>query len=151
ALAETLWRDGQEDDAITLCRDILAQRPESLKANLLLGYLLMTSGDPAGERYWQAAERMDPYHGVARALFETLPPGNDEPPAIEEWDVDAWRRRRAADQQDQIAATMGSRAQEAERRDAPDGGNHADRYSCCRDDTECSAARSPGRVRRRRR
>jgi len=83
ALAETLWRDGQEDDAITLCRDILAQRPESLKANLLLGYLLMTSGDPAGERYWQAAERMDPYHGVARALFETLPPGNDEPPTIE--------------------------------------------------------------------
>src|SRR6266508_2734707 len=105
ALAETLWRDGQEDDAITLCRDILAQRPESLKANLLLGYLLMTSGDPAGERYWQAAERMDPYHGVARALFETLPPGNDEPPAIEEWDVDAWRRRRAAEQQEQIAAT----------------------------------------------
>jgi tetratricopeptide (TPR) repeat protein len=105
ALAETLWRDGQEDDAITLCRDILAQRPESLKANLLLGYLLMTSGDPAGERYWQAAERMDPYHGVARALFETLPPGNDEPPAIVEWDVDAWRRRRTAEQQEQIAAT----------------------------------------------
>jgi tetratricopeptide (TPR) repeat protein len=39
ALAETLWRDGQEDDAMALCRDILAQRPESLKANLLLGYL----------------------------------------------------------------------------------------------------------------
>src|SRR5262249_50302314 len=94
-----------EDDAKALCQDILAQRPESLKANLLLGYLLMTSGDPAGERYWRAAERMDPYHGVARALFETLPPGSDEQPLIEEWDVAAWRRRRAAEQQEQIAAT----------------------------------------------
>jgi tetratricopeptide (TPR) repeat protein len=105
ALAETLWRDGQEDDAMALCRSILAQRPESLKANLLLGYLLMTSGDPAGERYWQAAARMDPYYGVARALFETLPPGSDPQPTIEEWDVEAWRRRRAAEQQEQIAAT----------------------------------------------
>jgi tetratricopeptide (TPR) repeat protein len=105
ALAETLWRDGQEDDAMALCRSILAQRPESLKANLLLGYLLMTAGDPSGERYWQAAARMDPYYGVARALFETLPPSSDEQPTIEEWDVDAWRSRRAAEQQEQIAAT----------------------------------------------
>jgi tetratricopeptide (TPR) repeat protein len=105
ALAETLWRDGQEDEAMNLCRDILASRPESLKANLLLGYLLMTSGDPEGERYWQAAQRMDPYHGVARALFETLPPGSEEQPAIEEWDEDAWRQRRATEQQEQIAAT----------------------------------------------
>jgi len=105
ALAETLWRDGQEEDAMALCRSILAQRPESLKANLLLGYLLMTSGDPDGERYWQAAARMDPYYAVARALFETLPPGSDEQPMIEEWDVDAWRSRRAAEQQEQVAAT----------------------------------------------
>ena len=105
ALAETLWRDGQEDEAIQLCRDILSNRPEALKANLLLGYLLMTSGNPEGERYWRAAERMDPYHGVARALFETLPPGSEEQPAIDEWDENAWRQRRAAEQQEQIAAT----------------------------------------------
>jgi tetratricopeptide (TPR) repeat protein/uncharacterized protein YjiS (DUF1127 family) len=105
ALAETLWRDGQEEDAMALCRDILAQRPESLKANLLLGYLLMTSGDPDGERYWRAAERMDPYHGVARALFETLPPSAGDAPEIEEWDEAAWRQRRAAEQQEQIGAT----------------------------------------------
>ncbi|HEU5097658.1 MAG TPA: lamin tail domain-containing protein [Roseiflexaceae bacterium] len=105
ALAETLWRDGQEDAAMTLCRDILAQRPESLKANLLLGYLLMTSGDPEGERFWRAAERMDPYHGVARALFETLPPSSNEQPEIEEWDEAAWRQRREAEQQEQIGST----------------------------------------------
>jgi tetratricopeptide (TPR) repeat protein/uncharacterized protein YjiS (DUF1127 family) len=105
ALAEALWRDGQEDEAIDLCHDILAQRPESLKANLLLGYLLSASGQPEGDRYWQAALRMDPYQGVAQALFETLPQSQSEPPTIEEWDEAAWRSRRAAEQQEQIAAT----------------------------------------------
>ena len=105
ALAEALWRDGQEDEAIDLCRDILAERPESLKANLLLGYLLSSSGRPEGERYWQAATGMDPYQSVAQALFETLPQDQSEPPMIEEWDEAAWRGRRAADQQEQIAAT----------------------------------------------
>src|SRR5262245_20182541 len=105
ALAEALWRDGQEDEAIELCRDILAQRPESLKANLLLGYLLSSSGRPEGERYWQAATRMDPYQSVAQALFETLPQDQAEPPMIEEWDEAAWRSRRAAEQHEQIAAT----------------------------------------------
>jgi len=105
ALAEALWRDGQEDEAIDLCRDILAERPESLKANLLLGYLLSSSGRPEGERYWQAAIRMDPYQGVAQALFESLPQDQSEEPMIEEWDEVAWRNRRAADQQEQIAAT----------------------------------------------
>ena len=32
---------------------------------------------------------MDPYHGVARALFETLPPGSETQPTIEEWDAAA--------------------------------------------------------------
>ncbi len=105
ALAETLWRDGQEDEAIALCRDILARRPESLKANLILGYLQMASGSPDGDRYWQAAQRMDPYHGVARALFETLPPGSDQQPEIEEWDEAAWRRRRAEELQEHVPAT----------------------------------------------
>src|SRR5262245_24448258 len=31
AMAEALWRDGQEDAAIELCRTILAKRPEALK------------------------------------------------------------------------------------------------------------------------
>src|SRR5919205_257160 len=65
ALAEALWRDGQEEDAAELCRDILVERPESLKANLLLGYLLSSAGRPEGERYWQSAWRMDPYQTVA--------------------------------------------------------------------------------------
>jgi len=105
ALAETLWRDGQEEEAIALCRDILAVRPESLKANLLLGYLLLSSGNPDGERHWAAATRMDPYQSVARALFETLPQQPTEEPVIEEWDEAAWRSRRAAEEQEQVPAT----------------------------------------------
>ncbi len=105
ALAETLWRDGQDDEAIDLCREIVAERPESLKANLLLGYLLKSSGQPEGERYWDAAKRMDPYQGVASVLFDPLPEEAKEDPTIEEWDEAAWHSRRAAEQQETIAAT----------------------------------------------
>ena len=105
ALAETLWRDSQDDEAIDMCREIVAERPESLKANLLLGYLLKSSGQPEGERYWDAARRMDPYQGVASVLFDPLPEEAHEDPTIEEWDEAAWHSRRAADQQETIAAT----------------------------------------------
>ena len=43
-------------------------RPESLKANLLLGYLQMSSGRPEGERPWQAARRMEGAGNHALAL-----------------------------------------------------------------------------------
>ncbi|MFL5803965.1 MAG: tetratricopeptide repeat protein, partial [Roseiflexaceae bacterium] len=105
AMAEALWRDGQEDEAAALCRRILAQRPESLKANLVLGYLEMAAGQPEGERAWEAARRMDPYQVVARAVFDTLPPESAEEPSIEEWDEQNWRQRRTEEEQDRIAAT----------------------------------------------
>ncbi|HET9222301.1 MAG TPA: tetratricopeptide repeat protein, partial [Roseiflexaceae bacterium] len=104
AMAEALWRDGQEDAAIDLCQSILAKRPESLKANLILGYLEMAGGQPEGERAWEAARKMDPYQVVARAVFDTLPPDSSDEPMIEEWDEDAWRKRQA-EEQERIAAT----------------------------------------------
>jgi tetratricopeptide (TPR) repeat protein len=105
ALAETLWRDGQEEDAIQLCRDILDERPESLKANLLLGYLLKSAGQPEGARYWETANRMDPYQGVAQVLFDSVPEQPKDEPLIDAWDETAWRSRRAAEQQEPLAAT----------------------------------------------
>ncbi|MFN8479465.1 MAG: tetratricopeptide repeat protein [Kouleothrix sp.] len=105
ALAETLWRDGQEEDAIQLCRDILDERPESLKANLLLGYLLKSAGQPEGSRYWETANRMDPYQGVAQVLFDSVPEQPKDEPLIDAWDETAWRSRRAAEQQEPLAAT----------------------------------------------
>jgi tetratricopeptide (TPR) repeat protein/uncharacterized protein YjiS (DUF1127 family) len=104
AMAEALWRDGQEDAAIDLCRTILAKRPESLKANLILGYLEMAGGQPEGERAWESARKMDPYQVVARAVFDTLPPEGGDEPMIDEWDEAAWRKRQA-EEQERIAAT----------------------------------------------
>jgi tetratricopeptide (TPR) repeat protein len=104
AMAEALWRDGQEDAAISLCRTILAKRPESLKANLILGYLEMAGGQPEGERAWDSARKMDPYQVVARAVFDTLPPESSDEPMIDEWDEAAWRKRQA-EEQERIAAT----------------------------------------------
>jgi tetratricopeptide (TPR) repeat protein len=105
AMAEALWRDGQEDEAVALCRRILAQRPEALKANLILGYLEMATGKPEGEHAWEAARRMDPYQVVARAVFDTLPPENADEPLIDEWDEQTWRQRRTEEEQERIAAT----------------------------------------------
>jgi tetratricopeptide (TPR) repeat protein/uncharacterized protein YjiS (DUF1127 family) len=104
AMAEALWRDGQEDAAIDLCRSILAKRPESLKANLILGYLEMAGGQPEGERAWESARKMDPYQVVARAVFDTLPPESNDEPMIDEWDEAAWRKRQA-EEHERIAAT----------------------------------------------
>ncbi|MGB9620562.1 MAG: tetratricopeptide repeat protein, partial [Armatimonadota bacterium] len=72
-LAETLWRNHQEQQAAEVCSEILALRPDVLKANLLLGYIKLASGDPDGERFWRQAQRLDPYQHVARTLFETFP------------------------------------------------------------------------------
>ena len=89
-LAEALWRDGQIDAAVETCEDILAERPEVLKANLLLGYIWLAGNDDRGLPYWQFAQQLDPYQQVAQTLFETLPdlPGPDFELAA--WDEQAW-------------------------------------------------------------
>ena len=89
-LAEALWRDGQIDAAVEICEDILAEQPEVLKANLLLGYIWLAGNDDRGLPYWRFAQQLDPYQQVAHALFETLPdlPGPDLELAA--WDEQAW-------------------------------------------------------------
>ena len=105
ALAEALWRDGQEQEAITLCRSILTQYPKSLKASLILGYLLLAQGKPEGQSPWQAATDIDPYQAVAKAMFDTLPATTVEEPVLADWDEDAWRRQQELDKQPVPAAT----------------------------------------------
>jgi tetratricopeptide (TPR) repeat protein len=106
-LAEALWRDGQPELAAETCVDILAERPDVLKANLLLGYIRYQAGDDGGEPYWRLAQQLDPYQNLARALFDQLP--DVAPPELEiaAWDEAAWAERRAAE------------AAEAERAAAP--------------------------------
>ncbi len=92
-LAEVLWRDGQEEAAALVCEEILAQRDVVLKANLLLGYMKLTAGDPQGQHYWNVAQRLDPYQGVALALFETLPTEEEPQTTLPDWDEKAWLER----------------------------------------------------------
>ncbi|WP_129678358.1 lipopolysaccharide assembly protein LapB, partial [Candidatus Chloroploca sp. Khr17] len=94
-LAEALWRDGQEEAVVELCEQILARRPEVLKANLLLGYILLAGGDPAGEAYWRHAQALDPYELVAHALFDTMPGIVGSELVVPAWDEAAWLARRA--------------------------------------------------------
>ncbi|HEU4324879.1 MAG TPA: tetratricopeptide repeat protein [Roseiflexaceae bacterium] len=105
ALAEALWRDGQEDEAVALSQEILRERPETLKAHLLLGYIALAGGRAEGQRSWSRAAEMDPYQTVARAMFETLPQAADEEPTVEEWDEEAWQAQRLRAQEELEAAT----------------------------------------------
>ncbi len=103
ALAEILWRDEQEAAAASLCRKLVGERAELLKAQLLLGYIDLSAGRPSGEQHWRAAAAIDPDLAVARALFDPLPPIVIDPPQINAWDELAWQRQR--DELEQIAAT----------------------------------------------
>ena len=89
-LAEVLWRDGQEEAAALTCEEMLTRRDDVLKANLLLGYMKLAAGDPQGQHYWSVAQRLDPYQGVAHALFETLPTVEDPQTTLPDWDEGAW-------------------------------------------------------------
>jgi tetratricopeptide (TPR) repeat protein len=104
ALAEALWRNGQEEEATDLIHALLKDRSELLKPNLLLGYMELASGNASGQQYWNAAYDMDPYQTVAQALFDTLPDSDKEEPSLEEWDEAAWRQQRDQEQQE-LAAT----------------------------------------------
>jgi tetratricopeptide (TPR) repeat protein len=118
-LAEVLWRDGQEEQTAEVCEAILAERPDVLKANLLLGYIKLANGDERGNTYWQAAQRLEPQQQVARALFETLPDFPEQPLTLSAWDEDAWKERRIREEEEQRArAEEERRAHEEELRRA---------------------------------
>ncbi|HEX6290846.1 MAG TPA: tetratricopeptide repeat protein [Herpetosiphonaceae bacterium] len=108
ALAEALWRDGQEDEAMEFCRDVLDRQPDLLKPTVLLGYLLFATGHPEGETLWRRAAEQDATMTLARSLFDILPPIRLEEPVLPEFDEAEWRAkeaRRVAEQPVPAAAT----------------------------------------------
>jgi tetratricopeptide (TPR) repeat protein len=110
ALAEALWRDEQEEEALEVCRAILVSHPDVLKANLILGYIELASGNPSGEQYWRKTLTIDPYQSMARMLFESLPPVDVPEPVIPEWDEAAWINRRVTAPVEQLTATRSMEA-----------------------------------------
>jgi tetratricopeptide (TPR) repeat protein len=107
ALAEALWRDGQEDEAMEFCRDVLERQTDLLKPTVLLGYLLFATGQPEGEVLWRRAAEQDAPMAMARSLFDILPPIRLEEPVLPEFDEAEWRAkeaRRTAEQPMPVAA-----------------------------------------------
>lgn len=95
ALAETLWRDGQEDEAADWCRDAIGRQPKLHKPTLILGYLQLASGQSEGEALWRRAAAQEPTLQTAQALFDILPPVQIDEPEIPPFDERAWRDEQA--------------------------------------------------------
>lgn len=91
ALAETLWRDGQEDEAVAWCRTVVTRTPNLHKPTLILGYLLLAGGHPEGDALWRRAASQEPSLQTARQLFDILPPVRIEEPQLHPFDEQAWQ------------------------------------------------------------
>ena len=75
ALAEALWHDRQYADAEAVCQGILADLPNCLKANLILGQIWLNSQrDEEARTLLQRAQELDPENKVAQALFGAYTP-----------------------------------------------------------------------------
>lgn len=78
ALAETLWLGRLYEDAETVCQALLAELPNCLKANLILGQIwLNTERDDQARALLQRAQSLDPENVTAQAVLgdrSPLPP-----------------------------------------------------------------------------
>ena len=75
ALAEGLWHSARYGEAELVSAKVLAQLPNCLKGNLILGKLwLNTDRDAEARTLLQRAQALDPDNAVAQALFGSLSP-----------------------------------------------------------------------------
>jgi tetratricopeptide (TPR) repeat protein len=79
ALAQALWWSDQRQEAAKICEDLLDQYPNCLKANLILGQILLDSGREAeAQTLLEVAQDMDPENAVAYELFRDKSPLSPE-------------------------------------------------------------------------
>ena len=70
SLTETLWRDGQREQAAQLAREILQTAPYCLKVILILGKILIDKGrGNEGRAILAKARGLDPENNLAQRLF----------------------------------------------------------------------------------
>ena len=75
ALAEALWRAGQDQEATKACLDVLKVLPNCLKANLILGTIWLRGGNPRpAQKRLDVARVLDPENLVAQKLMGTESP-----------------------------------------------------------------------------
>jgi tetratricopeptide (TPR) repeat protein len=70
ALAEALWRDRQFGEARAVCQRILADSPDCLKGNIIMGHILYLRGDQdSAGKFLSRAQALDPENSrVAQVL-----------------------------------------------------------------------------------
>jgi len=75
SLAETLWRDGQREQAAEMSRQVLEICTNCLKAMLLVGQIQLSKGQiDSGKDILDETRRLDPENIAAQALFESQSP-----------------------------------------------------------------------------
>jgi tetratricopeptide (TPR) repeat protein len=80
ALAQALWWIDQRREAASICEELLEEFPNCLKANLILGEILLSSGgEDEGRVPLRTAQAMDPENIVAQELFRDQSPLASEP------------------------------------------------------------------------
>lgn len=92
ALAESLWRNGDEHAAYDVCTQAVAHAPQLLKANFIIGRYQTHRDTTQSAHYWQQAQLYDPMLETAKELFgdEALPPVADW--MLPEWDAQSWQQ-----------------------------------------------------------
>ena len=75
ALAETLWRNGDERESYEISQALLAHEPDLLKANYFVARYQAGRDTAKSQQRWMHAQAFDPFFDVARELFghATLP------------------------------------------------------------------------------
>jgi len=75
ALAQALWWSEQRQEAAKICEAVLEQYPNCLKANLILGEILLSAGRQSeAQSLLDTAQAMDPENVVAHELFHDKSP-----------------------------------------------------------------------------
>jgi tetratricopeptide (TPR) repeat protein len=110
ALAQALWCNGQKQEAAEVCDAILEKYPSCLKANLILGEILLDAGrEGEGEAVLETARAIDPENIVAQVLFRERSPLSSESVTIPRLDD-----KHLEEEIQEIRATAPSPAQRAE-------------------------------------
>jgi tetratricopeptide (TPR) repeat protein len=75
ALAETLWRNGDERESYEISQTLLKTDPDILKANYFVARYQAGRDADASQHCWMHAQAFDPFFDIARELFghATLP------------------------------------------------------------------------------
>ncbi|MFZ9857807.1 MAG: tetratricopeptide repeat protein [Roseiflexaceae bacterium] len=92
ALAESLWRNGDEHAAYDVCVQAIEHAPQLLKANFIIGRYQTHRDATQSAHYWQQAQLYDPMLETAKELF-----GDDALPSasgwvLPEWDTQSWQQ-----------------------------------------------------------